>query len=259
MTSAAGPARTPLCPSALSEELAPDGWRVQVLERCRSTNSVLAEQARAGAPTGLVVVAEEQTAGRGRLGRTWVSPARAGLTFSLLLRPQLPLERWPWLPLLAGVGVARTVRQQTGLSADLKWPNDVLVHGRKVCGLLAEGAAGSVVLGIGLNVTTTRAEMPDGRATSLLLEGATTTDRATLLRRLLTDVRDALDEADPEAYRALCRTVGQPVRLHLPDGTSVHGPAERVDDAGRLVVSGRPYAAGDVVHLREPHRQWLWA
>ncbi len=178
MTPAGGPDRTPLCPAALSQELAPDGWRVHVLERCGSTNDLLAERARGGEPAGLVVVAEEQTAGRGRLARTWMSPARAGLTFSLLLRPQLPLERWPWLPLWAGVGVARAVREQTGLAADLKWPNDVLVHGRKVSGLLADVAGGAVVLGIGVNVTTTRHELPDAGATSLLLEGARTTDRA---------------------------------------------------------------------------------
>ena len=242
--------RPPLRPRALARALEPDRWRVEVLPSAGSTNAVVADRARDGEPGGLVVVAEQQTAGRGRLDRTWVSPPRAGLTLSVLLRPALPADRWPWLPLWGGVAVARTVREQTGVDAGLKWPNDVLVGGRKLCGLLAEvPAPGAVVLGIGLNVTTRSDELPEG-GTSLLLEGATTTDRDTLLRALLRSLSDVLAEASPEGYRALCGTLGTRVRVVLPGGASVEGLAESVDDAGRLVVDGAPYSAGDVVHLR---------
>src|SRR5687768_1369155 len=152
--------RPPLRQAALQRALGPEGWRVEVLPETGSTNAVVAERARAGEPAGLVVVAEHQATGRGRLDRSWVSPPRAGLTFSVLWRPALPPERWPWLPLLTGLAVARALREQAGLDAVLKWPNDVLVveaggergQGRKVCGVLAEvPEPGAVVLGIGLN------------------------------------------------------------------------------------------------------------
>jgi BirA family biotin operon repressor/biotin-[acetyl-CoA-carboxylase] ligase len=244
--------RPPLRAGALRRALARDGWRVEVLERTPSTNAVVAERARSGEPAGLVVVAEEQTAGRGRLDRAWVSPPRAGLTFSLLLRPVLPPVRWPWLPLLASVAVARALRSRAGVAAVLKWPNDVLVDGRKVCGLLAEAVGGALVVGIGLNVTTRASELPHEHTTSLLLEGARTADRDTLLRAVLREVTGVLAdvEAAKVAYRDLCSTVGARVRIELPAEASVEGVADAVDDDGRLVVDGTAYGVGDVVHLR---------
>jgi BirA family biotin operon repressor/biotin-[acetyl-CoA-carboxylase] ligase len=244
--------RPPLRAVALRRALAPDGWRVEVLDRTRSTNAVVAERARSGEPAGLVVVAEEQTAGRGRLDRAWVSPPRAGLTFSLLLRPVLPPARWPWLPLLASVAVARALTSRAGVAAALKWPNDVLVDGRKVCGLLAEAVGGALVVGIGLNVTTRASELPHEHTTSLLLQGARTTDRDTLLRAVLREVTGVLadEDAAKAAYRDLCSTVGASVRIELPAGASLEGVADAVDDDGRLVVDGTAYGVGDVVHLR---------
>lgn len=243
--------RPPLRATSLARALQPDGWRVEVLAQTGSTNAVAAERARAGEPAGLVVVAERQSAGRGRLDRSWVSPARAGLTLTVLLRPALPADRLGWVPLWGGTAVARALREQTGLDAVVKWPNDVLVGGRKICGLLAEvPVPGAVVLGVGLNVTTSREELPVPEATSLLLEGATTTDRDTLLRALLRSLGEVLAEASPDGYRALCSTLGAEVRVHLPGGATVTGTAQDVDEAGRLVVAGTPYGAGDVVHLR---------
>ena len=241
--------RPPLRPAALARALAPDGWRVEVLRSTGSTNQVVAGRARAGEPAGLVVVAEQQSAGRGRLDRQWVSPARAGLTFSVLLRPDLPAGRMGWLPLWGGLAVARALREQAGLEVELKWPNDVLVGGLKLCGLLAEVVDGAVVLGVGLNVTTRADELP-GSATSLLLAGAVTTDRDTVLRAVLRTLTAVLAERSPEAYRTRCSTVGRRVRVVLPGGQAVEGLAERVDDDGRLVVDGTAYGAGDVVHLR---------
>ena len=245
--------RPPLRPLALQRALGPDGWRLQVLDRTPSTNAVAAERARAGEPGGLVVVAEEQTAGRGRLDRSWVSPPRSGLTFSVLLRPDLPTAQWPWLPLWTGLAVATALRERAEVEAALKWPNDVLVEDRKVCGVLAEvPEAGAVVLGIGLNVTTAAEELPHPQATSLRLAGARTTDRDTVLRAVLRSLTRVL--ADPEtarsAYRERCGTLGRRVRVELPGERSVEGTAEAVDDGGRLVVDGQAYGAGDVVHLR---------
>ena len=246
-------ARPPLPSRALARALAPQGWRVEVLASTGSTNAVLAERARAGEPAGLVVVAEAQTAGRGRLDRSWVSPPRAGLTLSVLVRPELPPARWPWLPLLTGLAVATALREQAEVDAVLKWPNDVLVGGLKLCGVLAEvPVAGAAVLGIGLNVTTRADELPHDRATSLQLAGAATTDRGILLSAVLRSLAAVL--ADPEAaqetYRDRCSTIGVRVRVELPGDRSVEGTAEAVDPDGRLVVDGIAYGVGDVVHLR---------
>lgn len=238
--------RPPLRAEALAHALAQDGWRVEVMGTTTSTNAVVAERARAGEAAGLCLVAEHQTAGRGRLDRTWVSPPRAGLTLSLLLRPAQP--ELGWVPLLAGLAVVRAVREQAELDAALKWPNDVLVGDRKLAGLLAQAVDGAVVVGIGLNVSTRRDELPDERATSLLLEGAATTDRDTVLRAVLRAV--SFTDQDRDAYRAACTTLGRQVQVHLPGGEVVGGLAEAVDEHGRLVVDGAPYAAGDVVHLR---------
>jgi len=148
--------------------------------------------------------------------------------------------------------VTRALRARAEVEALLKWPNDVLIDGRKVCGLLAEAVTPDVVvLGIGLNVTTRADELPHDQATSLQLAGATTTDRDTLLRTVLRELTRTMADVEggAAAYRALCSTVGRRVRVEL-SGTSVEGTAERVDDDGRLVVDGTAYGAGDVVHLR---------
>ena len=245
--------RPPLRVVALRRALAPDGWRVEVVPEVGSTNAVVGARALAGEPAGLVLVAEAQTAGRGRLDRSWVSPPRAGLTLSVLVRPALPPGRWPWLPLLTGLAVATAVRDQAQLGAVVKWPNDVLVGGRKVCGVLAEvPEPGAAVLGIGLNVTTRPDELPTPTATSLQLAGAVTTDRDTLLRAVLRSLSEILADLETSLadYRERCSTLGQRVRVELPSGAAVEGVAEAVDDDGRLVVDGRAYGAGDVVHLR---------
>ena len=245
--------RPPLHLAVLRRALAPDGWRVEVLTETPSTNAVVAERARAGEPAGLVVAAELQSAGRGRLDRTWASPPRAGLTFSVLVRPDLPAAQWSWLPLWTGLAVATALTALAEVEAELKWPNDVLVGGRKVCGILAEvPVPGAAVLGIGLNVSTRADELPHDGATSLALAGARAGDRDTLLRAVLRAIGDVL--ADPvaarAAYRERCGTLGRRVRVELPGQRWVEGTAEGVDDVGRLVVDGTAYGAGDVVHLR---------
>jgi BirA family biotin operon repressor/biotin-[acetyl-CoA-carboxylase] ligase len=140
------------------------------VERCASTQRLLG-----GAPEGAVAATGEQTEGRGRLGRTWQAPAGTSLLFSIVLEPSVPPARLAELSLVAGAAVAEAVGAETGLATTVKHPNDVLVDGRKVAGILAEAVEGRVVLGIGVNVSQTEAQLPGGidpAATSLALEGA---------------------------------------------------------------------------------------
>ena len=253
--------------------LRPDGlWReIEVVPSTGSTNADLLARALAGEPEGVVLAAEVQTAGRGRMGRTWVSPPSAALTFSLLIRPDVPAARRGWLPLLTGVAVAAAVTEVTGVQARLKWPNDLLAGEAKFAGILAEAAGDAVVVGIGLNVSTQPAELPSPGpgalpATSLRAAGATVLDRAGLLLSILVRFerwyqawRQAGGDPDRsglrEAYVSWSATIGRAVRAELPGGQALSGPAAGVDSDGRLLVrvsSGAevPVAAADVVHLR---------
>ncbi|MFE0456102.1 biotin--[acetyl-CoA-carboxylase] ligase [Streptomyces sp. NPDC058914] len=268
--------RPPLNAAALRRGLVREGglWTaVEVVSRTGSTNSDLVALAAAGkADEGTVLVAEEQTSGRGRLDRQWTAPARSGLFFSVLLRPaQVPVERWGWLPLLTGVAVATGLSRAAGVDTALKWPNDLLVtvggEERKAGGILAERAgADGVVLGVGVNVTLRAEELPVPQAGSLALAGAVSTDRDPLLRAVLRSLaewygrwRDA--GGDPtvsglqETYAAGCATLGRVVRAELPGDRSVVGEAVAVDGDGRLVIASEtgvqePVGAGDIVHLR---------
>ena len=272
----AGPARPPLRPDILREAMAggpggPHGlWAsVRVVSSTGSTNADLLAR---GGPEGQVLVAEEQTAGRGRAGRTWVSRPGASLTFSVLLRPgSVPPSARGWLPLLTGVAVAAGVRSAAGVEARLKWPNDVMVGDRKLAGILAEQSADgdAVVIGVGLNVATQERELPVSPAglpaTSLLVEGADVGREAVLAEILRSLERWYLGfSADPDPvrsgllaqYRAACATLGRQVRVELPAGRVLAGLAEGVDPSGRLLVrpagamSATPVSAGDVIHLR---------
>lgn len=264
--------RPPLDLLALSRALTKPGslWRdIVVLQASPSTNAVVAERARQGEAGGLVVVAEHQTAGRGRLDRVWVTPARAALTFSFLVTPdRVPAARWPWLPLLAGIAVAEGVRRVTDVPCELKWPNDVLVADQKLAGILVERverpSGPAAVVGVGLNVSASREELPVPTATSLALADAATLDRSVILREVLRTfeslyVEWLADEGDParglhRSYVRRCATIGRRVRVDLPTGEQVDGEAAAVDSDGRLHVrtgSGeRVLGAGDVVHVR---------
>jgi BirA family biotin operon repressor/biotin-[acetyl-CoA-carboxylase] ligase len=248
---------------------------LDVVPSTGSTNAdLLARAADPGSPEGQVLVAEEQTAGRGRLGRSWSSVPGASLTFSVLLRPAaVPAARRGWLTLLTGVAVASAVRSVARVDAVLKWPNDVLAGGRKLAGILAEQApdGSAVVIGTGLNVAAAPGDLPVSAtglaATSLRAEGATVS-REDLLLGMLDEVERwyLAFRADPDpersglldAYRALCETLGRTVRVELPAGGVVTGVARDIDAEGRLLVIGdpgdsvTPVSAGDVVHVRAP-------
>lgn len=261
--------REPLDEQVLRAALETRWSRVAVVGETGSTNADLL--ADTSAPDQSVLVAEVQTDGRGRLDRTWTSPRGAGLTFSVLLRPAVPMAHLGWLPLLAGVALHDAVTAETDVPVVLKWPNDLLAGDgeRKVAGILAQARGESVVVGIGLNVTTTRDELPDQapggtEPTSLALEASPDVDREELLVAILgrLDARYAqwLDvKGDAEAcglaaaYRAACATLGREVVVATV-GDTLTGTAVDIDAAGRLVldVGGerQAVAAGDVEHVR---------
>jgi BirA family biotin operon repressor/biotin-[acetyl-CoA-carboxylase] ligase len=258
-------------------------WReIRVVAETGSTNADLLAAARAGEPEGLVLVADAQTAGRGRQGRSWKSPPGASLMFSVLLRPAgVPAASIGWLPLLAGVAVAAAVTAATPVDARLKWPNDVLASGAKLAGILAESRRDLVVLGVGINISQRRDELPGPGATSLALvtcvppgtpaAGPPAPVPAVSREELLAWVlgvlarwylawRDQPVPGDADAcglraeYLRRCATIGQQVTVLLPGGRSLAGRAAGVDSAGRLEVitaSGpAQVSAGDVVHVR---------
>jgi BirA family biotin operon repressor/biotin-[acetyl-CoA-carboxylase] ligase len=241
-------------------------WRtLEVVEEIGSTNAALAAAGADDAAEGAVLVAEHQVAGRGRLDRVWTSPPRAGLTVSFLLRPDVPAARRGWLPLLTGVALAEAVGEVTGVRTSLKWPNDLLaVDGRKLAGILAESTGRAVVVGVGLNVTTMEAELPD-TGTSLSRVLGAPVDRGPVLlaflraverryRRWTAALGDPVASGLAEDYLAWSSTVVTEVAVTLPDGTILEGTAQAVDWDGRLVVATAngtiELASGDVRHLR---------
>ncbi|MFG2608314.1 biotin--[acetyl-CoA-carboxylase] ligase [Streptomyces sp. NPDC048514] len=268
--------RPPLNAAALRRALVREGglYRgIDVVRRTGSTNSDLVALADARkADEGAVLVAEEQSAGRGRLDRRWTAPPRSGLFFSVLLRPaEVPVARWGWLPLLTGVAVATGLSRAAGVDTALKWPNDLLVtvdgEERKAGGILAERAGeDGVVVGVGVNVSLRAEELPVPQAGSLALAGARTTDRDPLLRAVLRSLEDWYGRwrtagGDPGAsglqdtYAAGCATLGRVVRAELPGDRSLVGEAVALDGDGRLVIATQegvqqPVGAGDIVHLR---------
>lgn len=272
---AAAPARPPLRADVLADL---PGWRVEVVAASPSTNAEVAARARAGAPGGTVLVTEHQTAGRGRIDRTFVTPDRAALTFSALLRPDAPAATWPWLPLLTGLAVRRALEaRHPGIAVRLKWPNDVLVGPvepaggppalGKVAGILLERVetptGPAAVIGIGINVSTTRAELPVPTAASLATAGVAddALDRTLLLGAILAELAEHLRrwqggdlDALRSAYTSACTTVGLDVRVELPQSAALLGRAVGIDAGGGLVVdvdgTRTVVGAGDVVHVR---------
>ncbi|MGW4927880.1 biotin--[acetyl-CoA-carboxylase] ligase [Agromyces sp. NPDC004153] len=269
--------------------------RLEFLATAGSTNDELREAATGPAaaawPHGGVIVTDDQTSGRGRLGRTWLAPTGKTLAISVLLRPELPggapfpPEGYGWIPLIAGAAMTEAVRRAVeaaasakdddeeddgtgGIEVELKWPNDVLVSGYKVCGILSEliPETGAVVVGAGLNLTLDEHDLPTLTSTSLLLVTGVHPDAdrvlADYLGTFLSLVRafaehgaDAAASGVADRVSSLCGTLGAEVRVELPGGRELLGVAERLEPDGRLLVRDRngeaqAVAAGDVTHLR---------
>jgi len=231
-----------------------------------STNTLATELAQQGAAEGTIVVAEQQTGGKGRLGRDWISP-KGNLFVSIILRPPVPVHRAPLATLMGAVAVASAVRRRTGLHAGIKWPNDLLVNGRKVCGLLSEMSAEPdrvrhLVLGIGVNVNLDPAVLPPEvrtRSTSLAAESSGSVDRTQLLADLLEQLEHWYagfltgPDAVLSAWRELNVTLGRRVSVSGPGGV-FDGEARDIDIEGRLIVrlddgTERSVGAGDVTLL----------
>lgn len=270
--------------------------RFEFLAEAGSTNDELREAASgpdaSAWPHGGVIVTDNQTRGRGRLGRTWLAPTGKTLAISLLLRPELtggrpfPADAYGWIPLIAGAAMTEAVRRAVdaaasddrdrddddvtgGLDVELKWPNDVLISGYKVCGILSEllPDSGAVVVGAGLNLTLDEHDLPTLTSTSLLLATGRQPDADAVLadylggflelvRRFIEADADAAASGIADRVSAVCGTLGTEVRVELPGDRELLGFAERLDRDGRLVVrdreNGEPQsvAAGDVTHLR---------
>jgi BirA family biotin operon repressor/biotin-[acetyl-CoA-carboxylase] ligase len=260
--------------------------RLEVVDEVASTNTALADELRAAPslwPQPGLLLAERQTAGRGRSGRTWVTPPGTSLTGTFVVRPSLPPDSLGWLPLLAGLGVVTALRATTGVRAFLKWPNDIVVDNlaghvegwgtwRKLGGILTEvvplaDGLPAVLVGVGVNVTQRPDELPVPSATSLSLSGARHADRETVLvaiveslarvaRRFVAASGDAAASGLAGEVAAACVTLGRDVHVDLPGGTRIDGVARRLDEAGALVVrtagEDRTVLAGDVLLVRSP-------
>ncbi|MEZ0358097.1 biotin--[acetyl-CoA-carboxylase] ligase [Mycobacterium sp. SA01] len=241
--------------------------RIDVVAETGSTNAdLLARHASGEDIRGAVLLAEHQSAGRGRNGRSWSAPPRSQIALSIGVGADgVPAESWGWLPLLTGIALVDAVTAITGIEARVKWPNDVLVGTGKLAGVLAEVAAPDpvIVVGLGLNVTLTPDEAPDPRATSLQMVGSTQLDRdaltATILRELTARIEKwqttpGPDPALVEDYRRRSSTLGSQVRAIMPGDREITGTAVDVDELGRLRIDTGAevitVSAGDITHLR---------
>ncbi len=260
----------PLNAAALADGLVGPGlpWRrLDVVTETGSTNADLLDRAAAGEDIdGAVLLAEYQSAGRGRHGRQWSAPPCTQISFSVGVDgSSVPRSGWGWLPLAAGVAVVDALDGLAGRPLGLKWPNDVLAGAGKLAGILAEVAAPTpvIVIGLGLNVTMTAEDAPDPAATSLLMLESSATDRNALTRAILRQLARRIDAwrgaggADAALladYQRHSLTLGTRVRANLPGDREVVGVATAVDELGRLCVNTGAgvvtISAGDIAHIR---------
>lgn len=226
------------------------GRDIRVFQETTSTNDVIEKLARDGVKEGVAVFSESQTRGRGRLGRKWISPPRKGLWFSLLLRPKLRPQAVTQLTIVSATALARAIHSAAGLAAEIKWPNDILVRGRKVAGILTEmkaepDAVKYATLGIGVNVNLTANEFPSDlrrTATSLRVEAGESIDRAELAVEILRELdRDYTRiccgqfEAVADEWEEQCKTIGRDVAIQIGE-RRIQGRAESLDSDGALLL-----------------------
>jgi len=245
------------------------GRTLHILHETPSTNTAAMALAQKGAEDGTVVVAERQTAGRGRLGRSWYSPAGENLYCSVIVRQtqsQTRLDEWlSWLPLLSAVAAAHAIQAVAALQARLKWPNDILINQRKLGGVLCESNSSRtqgrfVVVGIGINVNILRNAFPDDLrdlATSLAAEAGHPINRVALLSALLSELEIRIENLAAQQsaevkreYTKLCSTLGRQVRVSLASGESVEGQADTINSDGSLRLIRNGANAGTILDLR---------
>jgi BirA family biotin operon repressor/biotin-[acetyl-CoA-carboxylase] ligase len=239
--------------SAISHALNGGYWRVSVVEETPSTQSMLRESKP---KHGDVIVAEYQSAGRGRLDRTFEADSHTALLFSFYIKPQCSTERFTFIPLLAGLVVAETLNTYVCSGFTTKWPNDILHGDKKVAGLLVERCGDGLIVGIGINTSMTQAQLPVPTATSLLLIHGAAPDRNQLLAEILKAFATALADWSTghdfvARYAALSSTLGCDIEITLPNKSVTRGRASSVDASGALVLAtGESITVGDVVHVR---------
>lgn len=257
-----------LLPQEITRQLTTSrlGKRIIYFEEIDSTNEVAKRLAREGAEEGTLVVAEAQTKGKGRLGRQWLSPPGEGIYFTLILRPPFPPQRAPQMTLIAAVAVARALSETTGLEVKIKWPNDILVNGRKVAGILTEMVADMdrihcLVVGIGININQEKVAFPPEVAeiaTSLKVELGRSLLRLPILIKCLSELERVYDIWQKEGFRpllaewkALSHTLGQWVKVNMMDEI-VEGKAVEIEEDGSLIIQQKDGSfyrviAGDVL------------
>jgi BirA family biotin operon repressor/biotin-[acetyl-CoA-carboxylase] ligase len=224
------------------------GRDIRVFEQTTSTNDVIEKLARDGVKEGAVVFAESQTKGRGRLGRKWISPERKGLWFSVLLRPDLRPQEATQLTVASATALRRAIQSATGLHPEIKWPNDIVIGGKKVAGILTELSAEldrvrHVILGIGVNVNLGTGEFPPELrklATSLKIESGKTISRSELATAILRELDDdytricsGLFAEVADEWQEYCKTIGRNVTIQTGE-RRIRGRAESLDDDGAL-------------------------
>ncbi len=204
-----------------------------------------------------ILVSEYQSAGRGRLDRSFIAPAHSALTFSIYIEPQADREEWSFLTLLAGVSVQEALTKlDSSISVGVKWPNDLLINGKKFAGMIAQATDKGIVLGIGINVEMSKEELPVEGATSLSIEGFAVLDRNQILATIINHIEInfqmwELGNSFISAYKAASVTIGSPVEVTLPGGEVISSTATGISDSGALILEdGRQVTVGDVVHLR---------
>jgi BirA family biotin operon repressor/biotin-[acetyl-CoA-carboxylase] ligase len=219
-------------------------WSVSVMEETSSTQIELANNF----VPGKVLVAEYQSAGRGRLDRKFEVPPRKGLTFSFAINAE---KDFGWIPLITGLAVSNAINNYVGESiVEIKWPNDLLVGGRKLAGILSEKTNSGAVVGVGINIFQEQNELPIANALSLSMVAKV--DRTDLLIVILNELGNSLSRIEnlKNQYRQKCATIGKTVQVTLPNGEIIEDVAVGISDAGSLLLNSREISVGDIVHLR---------
>ena len=238
---------------AIAGALASSYWRVSVVEEIDSTQNYL----RTSNPkSGDLITAEYQSAGRGRLDRKFDAEKSSALLFSFYFEPENEVKNLGYLTLLVGASVTATLNEITNNdNFKCKWPNDVLFNQKKVAGLLAEKTSSGVIVGVGINVSTSKEALPVAHATSIFLATDIQINRNELLAKILMNLQRDLQEWQSgidltSKYRSLSATIGSQVRIALPDGSSVEAKAVDIDETGSLHLdNGQLITVGDVIHL----------
>ena len=248
--------RAPLDKSLIESGLS-QYWRVSVLDLTTSTQSELADLVRENsAKSGDVIAAEFQTAGRGRMDRTFEAPKASALLFSLYITPTRDRSDWGFITHLAALTLQQVISVDLLSQVSLKWPNDILIGDAKVAGLLAQAAGEGIILGIGINVSMTEDELPVASATSLTIAGSSNLNRNLILSNFLMLFESNFKKWDEgqdfiESYSRICSTIGQNVRVEVAGRESRTGKALTINQTGALILEdGFEVNVGDVVHLR---------